>query len=131
MNRGEARPKTARPGVNGFTLVEVLVSVLILAGAIVGLIGAFPVGYQDVVYGGRVSQAVALAQQELEALKQGPFPPTSGTQTSGAYTLTWTVTSVGVGGAADDLRKVSLVVTWPQMTRPGRYDLAGFLSKPY
>ncbi len=131
MNRGDARPKATRPRVSGFTIVEVLVSVLILAGAILGLIGAFPAGYQDVVYGGRVSQAVALAQQKLEALKQGPFPPTNGTQTSGAYTLTWTVTSVGVGGATDDLRKVSLVVTWPQMTRPGRYDLAGFLSTPY
>ncbi len=121
----------ARPRARGFTLVEVLVAACILVGAIVGLLGAFPVGYLDIAYDGRVSQAAALAQQQLEGLKQGPFPPGSGTQTRGAYTLTWTVTSVGFAGAASDLQQVSVVVTWPQRTRPGRYDLVGFFSQPY
>ncbi len=131
MSRWENREVVAQSREAGFSLVEVLAAACILAVAILGLLDVFSAGYFNIDYDGRVSQAVVLAQQELELLKQGPFPPTSGTQTSGRYTLTWTVTSVGFGGAPDDLRKVSIMVTWPQRTRPGRYELAGYLSKPY
>ncbi len=120
-----------KPGAAGFSLVEVLVAALILMVAIAGLLSAFPVGYRDIMYGGRVSQAVELAQQRLEALKAGTFPPSSGTATSGSYTLTWTVTNVGFGASSGELVKVDVTVNWPQMNRPGSYDLAGFISKPY
>ncbi len=120
-----------KPRTAGFSLIEVLVAALILMVAIAGLLSAFPVGYRDIMYGGRVSQAVELAQQQLEALKAGTFPPSGGTGTSGAYTLTWTVTSVGFGASSGDLVKVDVTVNWPQMNRPGSYDLAGFISKPY
>ena len=115
----------------GFTLVEVLVAVTILVVSLLAIMTAFPVGYRDIVYGGRVSQAVALAQQKLEELKAGTFPPVNGNATNGAYTITWTVTSVGFGSAVSDLQKVTVTVTWTQMVRPGRYDLVGFVSKPY
>ncbi len=120
-----------KPGADGFSLVEVLVAALILMVAIAGLLSAFPVGYRDVMYGGRVSQAVELAQQKLEALKAGSFPPAGGTETSGSYTLTWTVANVGFGASSGDLVKVDVAVTWPQMSRPGSYDLAAFISKPH
>lgn len=118
-------------GQAGFTLIEMLIAAAILGVTLVAMTTAFPVSYVNVVYAGRVSQGVALAQLVLEDLKAGTFPPANGNATSGIYTITWTVTSVGVGGAADDLRKVSVTVTWPQMVRNGRYDLAGFISKPY
>jgi prepilin-type N-terminal cleavage/methylation domain-containing protein len=121
------RPRTAR----GFTLVEVLVAAVVLTVGLLGVFTAFLPGSQDVAYAGRVSQAAMRAQQQLEALKAGPFPPANGTATSGRYSLTWTVTSVGFGAAPDALRKVTITVTWPQAARPGRYDLVGFLSKPY
>ncbi len=131
MIQREDRSEVEGPQAPGFTLVELLLAALLLVVAIVGLLTAVPVGYRDIVYGGRVSQAVELAQQKLEDLKDVPFPPTSGTQTSGPYTLTWTVTGVGFGAAAADLQKVTVTVSWAQTTRPGRYDLAGFTSKPY
>ncbi len=124
------RPRPLRPG-QGFSLVEVLVAATILSVSLLSMMTAFPVSYRDIGYGGRVSQAVALAQQKLEALKAGPFPPTGGTETNGAFTLTWAVTSVGFGGTPGDLQRVTVAVTWSQMTRPGRYDLVGFTSKPY
>jgi Tfp pilus assembly protein PilV len=122
-------------GVNrkpsGFTLVEVLVAGTILAVSLLGIITAFPVAYRDIVYGGRVTQAVAQAQQKLEEVKAANFPPANGTQTNGLYTVTWTVNSVGFGASANDLRKVVVTVTWPQLIRTGRYDLEGFISRPY
>ena len=119
------------PQARGFTLVEVLVAALILGVSLLFIFTAFLPGYQNVAYAGRVSQAVMLAQQKLEELKAGPFPPGNGTATNGRYSLAWTVTSVGVGAAPDDLHKITVTVTWPQAGRPGRYDLVGFVSTPY
>lgn len=123
----------------GFTLAEVLVAVTILAVSLLAIMTAFPVGYRDIVYGGRVSQAVALAQQKLEELKAGTFPPAAGSATNGDYTINWGVASVGFGVSdhqvsdlqVSHLQKVTVTVTWTQMVRPGRYDLVGFVSKPY
>lgn len=123
-------PRGLVPG-QGFSIVEVLVAAVILSVSLLSIMTAFPVGYRDIGYGGHVSQAVALAQQKLEALKAGPFPPAGGTETNGPYTLTWAVSGVGFGGTPGDLQRVTVTVTWPQRTRPGRYDLVGFTSKPY
>lgn len=127
---GARPPRARRPG-HGFSVVEVLVAATILVVSLLAMMTAFPVSYRDIAYGGRVSQAVALAQQKLEALKAGPFPPAGGTETNGAYTLSWAVTGVGFGGTPGDLQRVTVTITWDQMTRPGRYDLVGFTSKPY
>ncbi len=128
--RGEGRRDLPRHAP-GFTLVEVLVAAVILTVSLLFIFTAFLPGSQDVAYAGRVSQAALQAQQQLEALKAGPFPPGPGTATSGLYTLTWTVTSVGFGAAPDALRRITVTVTWPQAGRPGRYDLVGFASNPY
>ncbi len=115
----------------GFTLAEVLTAACILVVSLLFIMIAFPVGYRDIVYGGRVSQAVALAQQKLEETKAGTFPPVGGSATNGVYTINWTVASVGFGAAVNDLQKVTVTITWPQMVRSGRYDLVGFVSKSY
>lgn len=125
--------RAARGRRGGFTLIEVLASASILAIALLGVIGTFLVSYEGVTFGGRVSAAVQLAQQKLEELKAGGFPPTptNGTQTTDRYTVAWTVSSVGFGAAADELRRISVTVTWPQRVRPGRYELVAFVSDPH
>jgi prepilin-type N-terminal cleavage/methylation domain-containing protein len=127
----EIRAAPVRRKGRGFTLLELLVAATILAVSLLAIATAFPVGYRDVVYGGRVSQAVAMAQQKLEELKAGSFPPVGGKQTNAEFTISWSVTSVGFGAATNDLRKIAVTVTWPQSTRTGRYELHGFVSKPY
>ncbi len=128
MKRSGAR--MGRKGA-GFTLVEVLTAVTILAVSLLAIISAFPVAYEDIAYGGNVSQAIALAQQQLEVLKAGAFPPATGSRSASPYAVTWTVTSVGYGTTPDDLRRVDVTVTWPQRVRSGSYELVGFISKPY
>jgi len=130
LHRVTRQPRALRSG-RGFSVVEVMVSGTILVVSLLAMMTAFPVSYRDIVYGGRVSQAVALAQQKLEALKAGPFPPAGGTETNGAHTLSWAVTGAGFGDTPGDLQRITVTVTWDQMTRPGRYDLVGFTSKPY
>jgi len=126
---------------SGFSLIEVLVAGAILVAAIVPTMAAFYVGHSDVAYGGKNSRAVALAEQRIEEIKaaaaqlSGPaFQtnfPADGTVTSGLYTMTWTSTTVGFGASAGDLRRVAVTVTWPQLGRPGRYELVAFVSNPY
>jgi Tfp pilus assembly protein PilV len=108
-----------------------VVSATILSVCLLGVISTFAASYRDVSFTGRSSRAVQLAQQRLEELKSGAFPPADGTQTVDQYTVAWTVSSVGFGPAAGDLRRISVRVDWPQQVRPGRYDLVGFASKPF
>ncbi|MFB3818346.1 MAG: prepilin-type N-terminal cleavage/methylation domain-containing protein [Candidatus Methylomirabilales bacterium] len=123
--------RRARTSAAGFTLIEVVVSAAILSVCLLGIISTFAASYRDVSFTGRSSRAVQLAQQRLEELKSGPFPPADGAQTVDQYRVTWTVSSVGFGAAADDLRRISVRVVWPQQARPGSYDLVGFVSKPF
>lgn len=67
----------ARRNVNrkrrGLTLPEVLIAAAVTAVALLGIAGMFPTGYQSVKYGGKVTQANALAQWMMEAIKNEAF----------------------------------------------------------
>ncbi|MFQ5960971.1 MAG: prepilin-type N-terminal cleavage/methylation domain-containing protein [Candidatus Methylomirabilales bacterium] len=69
---------------SGFTLIEVLIAVLVLAVGLLGVASLFPTAYLNVDSGGRRTEATALAQSFLEQLRTigandfdgmaGPFP---------------------------------------------------------
>jgi prepilin-type N-terminal cleavage/methylation domain-containing protein len=121
----------------GFTLIEVLVSAVILLVALLPTITAFSVGHTDLVYDGKMARAIALAEQNMEQIKTSAattagFTALAGnTATNGIFNVSRSVTNVGFGAAASDLRRVSVLVTWPESARPGRYEIVGFISKPY
>ena len=121
----------------GFTIIEVLVSAVILLLALLPTITAFSVGHADLVYDGKMARAIALAEQNMEQLKTNAATPSgfaalaSSTATSGIFSIARTVTSVGLGAATADLRRVTVLVTWPESARPGRYEIVGFISRPY
>jgi prepilin-type N-terminal cleavage/methylation domain-containing protein len=125
------RSRARRPCPDGgFSLVELLVAASLSSLVFLALAGMFPLGLQSIEYGGRSSQALALAQQKIEELKNGPFPPPAGSDTVDGYARTWTVTSAGVGTGIDDLRKIAVTVTWPQVTRPGNLRAEALATKP-
>jgi prepilin-type N-terminal cleavage/methylation domain-containing protein len=127
----------SRKHPSGFTLVEVLVSAVILLVALLPTITAFSVGHADLMYDGKMARAIGLAEQSMEQLKTDASTPAgfaalaNGTATSGIFTIARTITNVGVGAATSDLRRVAVLVTWPETGRPGRYEIVGFISKPY
>lgn len=126
-----ARTRVRRLGrQRGFSLIELLVAASVSSMVFLGLAAMFPIGLQNIDYGGRSSQAVALAQQKIEELKNGAFPPPGGSDSVGGYTRTWAVSSVGVGTGVDDLRKIAVSVTWPQVTRPGNLRAEALVVKP-
>jgi type II secretory pathway pseudopilin PulG len=62
------------PANAGFTLVEVMISGVLLAVALLAMSGMFVVGYADITSAGRSSNALASARQVLEDVRDLPFP---------------------------------------------------------
>ncbi len=60
-------------GASGFSILEVLITTVILSVALLGLASLFPTGYQNIVYGGGMTTAASLGQQKIEALRNFPF----------------------------------------------------------
>jgi Tfp pilus assembly protein PilV len=60
----------------GVSLIEVMVSLLLLSVALLGLAVGFPQSRTAVVTGSQVSTAVNLARQTLEAMRNRPYTST-------------------------------------------------------
>lgn len=58
---------------NGYSLVEVMVAILILAIAIIPMVGMFEAGLRAAVTGSNYDRARAIAGEELEEIKALPF----------------------------------------------------------
>jgi hypothetical protein len=132
---------------DGFSVVEALIAAALIGLAFLAISTLFPTGYSNITYGGRITTAVAHAQQKIEQLKaiaadttpgQGfnaidatncsttpeiladPLVPTI------TFTRTCTLTpNVGVVTPPDltpDLKKVRVTVTWAAQNRPGSVD---------
>ena len=102
----------------GFTIVEVLVAVLVLAVGIIGLTTTAALVTRMIGQGERYSQASTMAAEQFEVFRsQRCASLTAGTATRGGFTLNWTVQNAAGGRA----RSVRIVVISPT-TRGTRAD---------
>lgn len=92
----------------GLSLVEVLVAMLLLVIGLLALVTQWPLGTRMVLQSEYYTRASVLAEQILEELDAGTFPPTAGTRTVAPYTIQWTVAS----GPHAQTRRVSVQVRW-------------------
>ena len=96
--------------VNGFTLVEIMVSILILTVAFAGLALAFSSGLMAIKATRETSDAIQAAQQELEILRNTPF--------AGIQTHSFSVSPLDTNGTVvveslgTDIKKVSVNIQW-------------------
>ena len=98
-------------GQRGFTIVEILVAMLVLAVGIVGLTTTAALVTRMIGQGERYSQASTMAAEQFEILRsQRCASMASGTATRGAFTLRWTVQDAAGGRA----RAVHVVVISPR-----------------
>jgi len=102
-------PASLRRGVS---VVEVLIGASIIALALLAVASMFPTAYSNVEYGGKRTKAVALAQQKMEELRAGAFPPSSGGPETieGVFTRSWTVSVSGT--APNQVATVTVTVSW-------------------
>ena len=69
--RGQARGRP--PGASGFTMIEILVGLTILAVGLLGVAGMFSTAYVDVSAGGKTTMAVTAARLIVEDMRLLPF----------------------------------------------------------
>ncbi len=61
---------------SGYSLVEVMVAIMILAAAIIPMVGMFDAGLRAAVVGGNYDKARAIANEQLEEIRALPFSGT-------------------------------------------------------
>lgn len=104
----------------GFTLVEILIALAVLALGIVSLFNIFPSAWHSFAYSRKINQVTQLAQQKLEELKSVEHP--AAVQTSGKDAdLVWRM-SVAQASLEPgvDLLRVELAVSFS--LRGTQYD---------
>lgn len=96
----------------GYSLPEVIVSILILTAAIVPMVGMFDAGLKAATQGGDYDKARALAKKQLESAQSLPygtvrsnFPNAPCTFTAGICTSTGRTDNVDFPGFTYDIRK--------------------------
>jgi len=62
-----------RIGGPGFTLIEILIGITILAVGLLGIAGMFSTAYVDINAGGKTTMAVTAARQIIEDMRLMPF----------------------------------------------------------
>lgn len=102
----------------GFTLIEVVISLAILAVGLVGILSVFPIGFDAARRSVSSTQVALYSREKLEQVKNAGFPSvgiTTGTFADPIYRWSQDVTDAGV--TAGVLRKVDLTVSWQYRTR--------------
>ena len=120
--RRRSAPAAPRPAAYaGMTIVELLMSLVILAIGVMSVAALFPLGSRSSTQDRLLTQGTDLAQQKMEQLRALPYSDPElavGTHPGGAeavgpngrFTRWWTVTQFG--GAFSDVKLVDIRVTW-------------------
>ena len=123
-------PKTKN---EGFTLIELVVALLVFTIGIVGILKMHQASVQANSYNMQLTEAVAVAQNQLETLHGLAFTSTSmavGVHTTRMipsppprnfpYNVSWLVTNPG---SVFPTRTIALSVTWQERNSPHEIDM--------
>ena len=109
----------------GFSLVEVMIALLILAIALLALAGLMVTTTRNSSFGGHMTEASTFAQDRLEQLRVSPWAgvaagnDTIQGSTGITYTRNWTVTP----NADGTQRWVSITLTWTDPTKNSNHSM--------
>lgn len=131
MSRRASRFRTLARDNRGFTLAEVLLAALLVTiiGSIMAL--AMPTASRGLGLGARRSQAAALAQDQLESLRNGaamtwpPNPPSGSDTPAAGFTRSWSAAAAGVG----TLQRITVLVNWQEGTAPQQVRVVTLMDR--
>lgn len=104
----------------GFTLVEVIVAILILAVGLLGMAGTTAVIIRQVTMANLSTERSVALQSTLERLRAVPFDSVQvGSDSVGVFEVTWTVTD------AFQWKDVEIVTTGPGLAHASGYPTLG------
>jgi Tfp pilus assembly protein PilV len=135
MGRSTARLRSGQSRCRGFSLIEALIAILIVASGVLAMMGVISYGFNETQVNATQVQAIAIGQQNLDALRSaaqsgGTLPGAttapidqgdsflSGSQNaaSGAFNITPNTCpqiAAGTGGSANE-HDCSVTVTWTE-----------------
>lgn len=113
----------------GFTLIEIVISMAILAIGLVGILSLFPVGFDSARRSMNLTQASLYAQEKLAEIKTDGFPEVNTTKGDFADpNYKWELV-VSDEAPAGYLRKVELTVKWNYKNKPHQEVFTTYAAK--
>ncbi len=125
----------------GFTLIEVLITMMILSGVMTALLSCFIYGLNIISRMKQTALATQIIQEQLEDLRDKTYDEvvnlgTSTFDNAGLDQLsTWSGCEEASGGIVvessegDDIKKVTVTVQWIYRGRAQREDLVTFITR--
>ncbi len=108
----------------GFTLIELMVALVIIAIGVMTLSGVQTTSSRDVYSTGRRTRALALAEERIEIARSAGY--TNAVSDSGQVgPLNW-VTHINTADV--ELKRASVVVSWTEQNRPDSVQLVTLLA---
>jgi type IV pilus assembly protein PilV len=108
----------------GFTLVELMIALVVIAIGIIALSGVQTRSSRDVYATGRATQALAMAEDRVEQIRSVGY--TAAASDSGQTTVfSWIAR---VDSTAPDLKHIDVTVTWPEQSQTRAVELQTLLS---
>lgn len=96
--------------IDGFSMIELLVAITIIAIGILAVAGLMPLGRRTTLESGDVTRAVEYAQQKMEELKHDPYQSLiAGSDSVGKFVRSWEVDD---DFPMDGMKRVTMKVAW-------------------
>jgi type IV pilus assembly protein PilV len=130
-----ASSKLPKPRAAGFSAVELMVSITVMALLMLGFLTVFPLGMRSVQKGENLSTATSLAQDEMERLKTLPYTDAAltagnhadpGNPIEGLFTRTWNVTN---DAPMAGMKTVTVTVVYRDGVGPRNIQMTTYLTR--
>lgn len=119
-NASPARDVAGRRNQDGFTMVEVIIAIIILAFGLLGMAGSTGLLVRQISLADVAMERTAALQTTVERLKAMPFDSvTTGSDSVGIFAVSWRVT-----GYTNQWKAVAITTTGPGMAQgPGGFPM--------
>ena len=97
----------------GFTLIETIIALVVLAVGLVAVLSLFPVGFNSAMRAADLTKAAVVAQWKMEDIKRIGYPVTAEASTAYPYDnkFSYTVTVADINPPGN-LQQVTVTVSW-------------------
>jgi len=122
----------------GFTLIEIIMAMAILAVAVIGVVQLLPTGIRASRSSEMMSKAVFIAQEKTEELKLAGFDVISAENPaidlegeSGDYAWEAEVSEVSLDGliSSDDVRQLTMRISWQERGKTQSEEFITYIGR--
>ncbi|MFC1623707.1 prepilin-type N-terminal cleavage/methylation domain-containing protein [Candidatus Omnitrophota bacterium] len=122
----------------GFSLLELIIAIGVLAIGLVGVLQIFPVGLRASYRSGMMTKAALLAKNKIEEVKMAGFLviieelpkiPLSGTEGDFDWEIFIDEVDLDGLGSSDDIRKLTVTVSWAERNKIRSKDFMTYVTR--